>query len=1652
MKIFYLFYFLFFLVTTLPAAEYSCDGEEVTAISTATDIVNTSYTEGVDTPEEARYFWFRPVEDGYVTVREENNKPVSGYYNHKLQIGTSCNGTDIHNGAGKVYDSKTFKVVAGTTYYVKVKEANTQNVLNFNIYFKFDPYAQYECNGEEVEELSIATDTAEKFYTEGEDVKEPARYFWFKPIRDGYVVVKMKNNKPISGYYNHSLKIGTSCDGTNIYNGAAHRIDSDGFQVSSGTTYYVKVQEENSKDVLNFDIDFKFNTDNVMKNYANDYHCSQPHAFELRTNYILPGDLVAIGNSNICADTDYNNICDADQLHRNDRTHIIFINSNSSSQIDNTHNGLDNTSSANLNLPEGAVVQWAGLYWQGEIWDINVLNTDTVNRDGVTIENGITGQGRKALANTIKFKTPNMSSYQELTADEHYNVLLKRKTYGYDYEGIIRYEEHYQSYKDVTELLQNITNDANFHVNGDYWVANIQATTGKLDFPGVEAAWTLQIIYELPEQNPRSLSINDGYVALYSSASQGADYANELNTLYDFNCGTSYQETGVYAQEIDFDVSGFLTPKEPDFATDLSIFLTESDPEDSSTTEYLEITKKDGTISKVDGDNAWNYEITDKNGDDNLNRIPNYIYPIGVTIKNYHQTGILDPEQTSTHITFSTDGDRLLLGVIGFATDLRKPNLCYDYAYSQYGKYFTETYDQNTSPMLKGSVFTGEPIEVKLYIKNTENSDLLAENVSVNILDINTSQVTYIDNSTEVTYPNSITRTAIPDNLLDVANDKSYVKDIPIGDVQGLEYFYTYYQLDPSVSDLNTSITARVDYNITLNAGNQDITIPYQVYLNSDIPICSGSSTYSPAKGIFNIVHNDYYNLDTVHNGPDMSYYNLPTQVSSRVGNFKILSMDPENLDSLKATSTIVAVDMIDASAFHDTNASCAELSSALTKRVWVQIGDEDHNVTSAPFNKTALQEAINKAYTDISTPEEFYKTARQNTAFRVSYNTMDDNGTIPYISKDNNGNFITLNWREEWTGETCNTPMINTLNANIRNKTVTYCNATSAHFNIKECMECIYGLHTRVVCSRDNFAIRPEAFKLHIKDQNQSNPTQQSDITSLSDSGSTGANTPELHLAAGYKYNIEVNATNHINNTSTPGYTRSFNIDNTTTATYKWAPESGRDVSACNAPIDVNTSIRFIDGSADTNTSLNNVGHYTLSLKDTSWTLVDYDPNFMTHHTGSYFLPSSVADCKTNSDLVLNTNATMSPNTSNNDDAILNGCNITSNHHNSELDIQYNDFNVTFHPYKFNLAILPSVDINRNTALTINSTSYIYYADISQVSDENMSYHLDGIIAAQGESGSTLSNFVSQCYAVPLNLEISTLNSRDLNDTNGNHVNYLARFHDLNTSAVVQSALDINATDTTPNNPFVLSTTAAHFLPNLQGNMSTQLNLNYQRTKSVAINPTEIKFISYKTVCSNLSDCTFDANLTSMNTEGIQDLNTTIRHYYGRTHNPRQSFAKTNASVSYTDATDLIYYEVYCDGTGCDKSLLQNGTTSQFSDDPRWLINTNHTAAFGLPGHANQKGYSVGSGYVKETASASGNHPDSFTLRYDGTRGYPYKTTMENDASGWLIYNKYNPAATKNSWDIEFTNASGNWAGVRETNSTTKRNATDLTNRRTLW
>ena len=329
--------------------------------------------------------------------------------------------------------------------------------------------------------------------------------------------------------------------------------------------------------------------------------------------------------------------------------------------------------------------------------------------------------------------------------------------------------------------------------------------------------------------------------------------------------------------------------------------------------------------------------------------------------------------------------------------------------------------------------------------------------------------------------------------------------------------------------------------------------------------------------------------------------------------------------------------------------------------------------------------------------------------------------------------------------------------------------------------------------------------------------------------------------------------------------------------------------------------------------------------------------------------------------------------------------------------------------------------------------------ADISQ--DENMSLHLDGMIIAEGADKSRLSNFVDRCYSKDLDLNLTTSDRTHL-DSAAQNMTYQSRLHNLDSSSSIIQSSDLNHTNISQS--VFLTIPSSYFQTTARGTIDTQLNLNYFRKNNVSANPKIITFEDYNVTCSNANvNCQFNADLVNNKTpEGNVTIDNNVTHYYGRTHSPRYRF--TGAS-----GTAFIYYEVFCNGGGCDRTLLQDGNNSRTTDDPRWFVNEQHTNDYGTAGVITQRRATN----ITSTIP-TGNHPDTVTLTYDTTRGYPYKATMETNSSRWFIYDKYTTDVNKtsNSFEVEFINTTNSWAGAHETDTTTTNTAAPKTNRRSMW
>jgi hypothetical protein len=334
------------------------------------------------------------------------------------------------------------------------------------------------------------------------------------------------------------------------------------------------------------------------------------------------------------------------------------------------------------------------------------------------------------------------------------------------------------------------------------------------------------------------------------------------------------------------------------------------------------------------------------------------------------------------------------------------------------------------------------------------------------------------------------------------------------------------------------------------------------------------------------------------------------------------------------------------------------------------------------------------------------------------------------------------------------------------------------------------------------------------------------------------------------------------------------------------------------------------------------------------------------------------------------------------------------------------NTKNIRFIPEHFNI-----------TATFNNSNQDSNFTYISD--DLNHAATLELNITAVSEDNSTTTNYTSECYAKDFNLSIGydTLNITPASSLQS--IKYEISSIDKNGSIPINSILSINDINNTL------------FTASNAGKANVAIKINFDRTKNNVVNP-------------------FRFNINEINSTDEDDINGTLTEeqnttfVYGRTNTPRQSF-EGNSGTSYT------YFEVYCFESGCDKTILQNTTSPllKSTNDIRWYINENHNATDnGIIGIITQK---YGNG-VSSTAPSATN-PTISTLSYTkaSSYGYPFKTTMENNASNWLIYNKDTALTNKNNFQIEFIKV-GEWIGESETQSTTTKPQSAKINRRTIW
>ena len=325
-------------------------------------------------------------------------------------------------------------------------------------------------------------------------------------------------------------------------------------------------------------------------------------------------------------------------------------------------------------------------------------------------------------------------------------------------------------------------------------------------------------------------------------------------------------------------------------------------------------------------------------------------------------------------------------------------------------------------------------------------------------------------------------------------------------------------------------------------------------------------------------------------------------------------------------------------------------------------------------------------------------------------------------------------------------------------------------------------------------------------------------------------------------------------------------------------------------------------------------------------------------------------------------------------------------------------DINATFIPHHFNLT---NVHLKNNQAHTFTYLS----------NDLNMSAGFDVTLAAANEANTTTTNFNINAWENPVDVNISlpAIGKTPIKSEISTHAKL----------TFANGAKTIHYNDT---------------------NSSSNLRFNFERNATTPQNPFQV--LGANTTLTAYSKYTASSGATAtIQGNNVADQNATF--LYGRSHAVKQRFTVP------TDANYIanIYYEAYCYGAACDTSILPS---KLHTDDIRWYRNTTHNAT--NDGNITS---------VAEYNSLANVTPQNLTdtgsvatveLHYNGNDGYPYSSTMEINASTWLIYDPNNTVTPRNRFQVEYNKAGTGWSGKRETTTTTKAPATAKTNRRVMW
>jgi len=1314
------------------------------------------------------------------------------------------------------------------------------------------------------------------------------------------------------------------------------------------------------------------------------------------------GNYAILGNTAECVTVDkihFGARCEHSDLNKYDNKYMVkYI------DIDNNSKTWNSTSS-NFTIPSSAIddkngsIVWAGLFWQGNINNYSQYYYYHGNIDDRTNQ-------RRAYLYNNQIRYINLPYYSvsaiDLKNTDANKVLIKVDNGDYekieastmDIHRFVRYGYGvsggtYGSYADITNLIVSKKLKKGKHT---ITVANITANEGRDPLLGDFAGWCMVVIYkEGFGGKPRNISIFNGYTPIsVRSVSK--------RTL---------------------SIKGFKLPKKGDVSAQYSVFAGEGEwaiGKQSYKYDKMTISKtKNGPQDQMpnvkDPTNIFDGRFTsnikrDNVGDNNLvnnNSLDIDSYDVSSIMTRYRNE---NENINEVFISLSSNQDYYTPSMLAFSAQLYAPKICYD-TDVKLGDYINvNTQDR----YIDVDDFEQLPLRIKVMLRNKESDfDLLNSKLRIKFSpDENLSYIagksTYSPPNTFVYYPAKETDT----NIGQIAIGDRVTKEGGTLSAFDTTYAKLYYKFlaDGYKGKFDIVVDAKLSFD-----GIRKVNYTMSTSVDEDsvfhIGRCNVDPVYNPYTWHFNVERGD-----STFDQDEPTRYSLYTQVVGVPYEVTIASYGKDvngKYNKPKSFSGVVELELLDASTFE--NNSSAGYDS---------ICEDPDTYNKGAFIKLNNQKRSSK----IKIPDDFAtypkNLALRNAVFRV----------WSLITKENNQTTIVKHNCLSQDDASCFEKVYVNYYKNNRNiNKAKYCETECTSSQGDQCYNCLRSHFGKPTCSRDNFSIRPESYRISLNDNNQTNSTQSVQINSNN-------NRNINNLSAGYLYNLNIEATKF---GATNEYARGYFLNVNGKSSTKEAIALFSDKATCKDKKNHNIKIHMFNGKThryeslkeNRNTPQNgliirNSGKYKLHIQDSEWTKVD--------QKGYAYKPfKDRADCIENSTDVyyggLNSQR---------------GCLIKSNH-----GSKYYDLSVSMHPYSF---------ILNNLALRANpnsSAGYIYINDLNKTkslisNSKVMALNLNTTITAIGKDKTILTNYTKDCSAqnLSINLNYDTLEG-DKNKTIKDSLE-----HDLE----AQYSIYVQGIDSSVNVNKVNGTSMSvnydkkYFDKTSAGSAIFNEYFNFKRSFNGAVNPFTVYFKDFN-LQSTLDKSTVDLNKNHIPV-AYKTINSKKTVYYAKAKSLSDFYDDIDRKIVKTP----IIITLFCDKSleYCEKYGINTSTskTSEFD----WWVSKNHSVSRGegkveLKTNDNNKVIVVPS------------LVDSFLLGVNkdvqvedkGITIKPYIATisptdnMKNNYP-WLLFNKNKNEAPKYLYKVKFIDTPTAWSGEGKTGHTIDVNASGRKNNKIEW